>query len=334
MSLILVDNISKRFPAERNLFGVRRFVHAVNGVSFEILAGETFALVGESGCGKSTTGRILLGLELASSGVIRYKGKSLAELDKNAQRDFRRRVQVIFQDTNSSLNPRKTIGQTLLTALRATRADVKKEDRTKVAIDLLESVGLSPANTFMRRYPHELSGGQRQRVGIARALAPEPELIIADEPVSALDISVRAQILTLLDRLQQERGLAYLFISHDLAVVRSVAQRVGVMYLGKLVELGGVDEVFSKPIHPYTEVLIDATPNPKPAEQHERLIIKGDVPSPIDLPSGCAFHTRCPIAEARCKTETPELKNYDGQFAACHLAEQRLAGLTLPRKEA
>jgi oligopeptide/dipeptide ABC transporter ATP-binding protein len=330
--LLEASGLEKLFSAGRRFFGSKKFVRAVNDVSFAIRAGETFALVGESGCGKSTTARLMLGLELPTSGMIRYKGKPLAELTARERANYRRRVQVVFQDSNASLNPRKTLGQILRTALTVSGslpANAHQPILARTAA-LLEDVGLAPASAFLDRYPHELSGGQRQRVGIARALAPEPEIIIADEPVSALDISVRAQILSLLERIQRERGVAYLFISHDLAVVRSVAHRVGVMYLGRLTEVGPVQDVFERPVHPYTEVLINATPVPHPrlTRERERVIVSGDVPSPIDLPSGCPFHPRCPIAEASCREIIPELREVrPGLAVACHLAEERLTEL-------
>jgi oligopeptide/dipeptide ABC transporter ATP-binding protein len=280
---------------------------------------------------------MLLGLEPPTAGALRFHGRPVAELDAAERARFRRRVQVVFQDSNASLNPRKTLLQivgTALTVSGAMRGARRGAVRDRV-VRLLDDVGLSPAESFLDRLPHELSGGQRQRVGIARALAPEPELVIADEPVSALDISVRAQILTLLARIQRERGVAFLLISHDLAVVRNVAERVGVMYLGRIIETGPVGTVFSRPIHPYTAALVDATPLPDP-RPHVRgrghVEVAGDVPSPVQLPTGCAFHPRCPIAVERCRSEVPELLPVgDGTVrVACHRADERLAGLPLP----
>lgn len=337
--LIEARQLVKEFPLDRRLFGRRRAVHAVNGVTFVIARGETFALVGESGCGKTTTGRMLLGLEPLTAGSIHYHGRLVQGLSATERAHFRRRVQVIFQDSNASLNPRKTLGQILSTTLRVSGAmpgASRAALRARVAA-LLDDVGLRPAASFVDRLPHELSGGQRQRVGIARALAPEPELVIADEPVSALDISVRAQILTLLAGIQRERGVAFLLISHDLAVVRNVAQRVGVMYLGSIIETGPVGAVFARPVHPYSAALLDATPlpDPRPAVRGRAHIeLHGDVPSPIDLPSGCPFHPRCPIAVDRCRSERPSLQplvDTPAVSVACHRAAERVAGLELPR---
>ncbi len=335
-ALLEARGLVKHFDSGRRLFGARRVVHAVNGVDFEVGVGETFALVGESGCGKTTTARMVLGLEARTSGSLSFHGTPMEDLDPAERARFRRRVQVVFQDSNASLNPRKTLRQILSTALTVS-GSVAAGDRAAVrvaVVRLLEDVGLTPAESFLDRLPHELSGGQRQRVGIARALAPEPELVVADEPVSALDISVRAQVLTLLDRIQRERGVAFLMISHDLAVVRNVARRVGVMYLGRIIETGPVGAVFARPVHPYTAALVDATPLPDPSAAvrgRAHVEVSGDVPSPVQLPSGCAFHPRCPIAVDVCRRDVPELQDVgDGVSVACHRAAERLAGLELP----
>ena len=328
-SLLTAKQVSKFFPSGRTLWATKTFVQAVNQVSFEIQRGETFALVGESGCGKTTTGRLLLGLEVPTEGEILYQGHSLKDLRGQDLLEYRRRVQVIFQSSNASLNPRKTISQILFTALTVSKvlpATKRRIIYSRVA-SLLEDVGLHPAQAFMHRYPHELSGGQRQRVGIARALATEPDVIIADEPVSALDISVRAQILALLSKLQQQRNLSFVFISHDLAVVRSVAHRVGVMYLGRLIETGSVADIFERPLHPYTETLIRATPasHPRIARERQQIVVSGDIPSPVNIPSGCPFHPRCPIAQDICREQVPQLLEIAPQsHAACHFAEDRL----------
>ena len=334
--LLEARGLVKHFASGRRLFGARRVVHAVNGVDFEVGVGETFALVGESGCGKTTTARMVLGLEPRTRGDLSFHGTPVDALDATERARFRRRVQVVFQDSNASLNPRKTLRQILATALTVSGA-VPAGDRSAVrarVVRLLEDVGLTPAESFLDRLPHELSGGQRQRVGIARALAPEPELVVADEPVSALDISVRAQVLTLLDRIQRERGVAFLMISHDLAVVRNVARRVGVMYLGRIIETGPVGAVFARPVHPYTAALVDATPLPDPSPAvrgRAHVEVSGDVPSPVQLPSGCAFHPRCPIAVDVCRRDVPRLRDFgDGVSVACHRADERLAGLELP----
>jgi oligopeptide/dipeptide ABC transporter ATP-binding protein len=332
--IIEVRGLSKYFSTGRRLFGTVSWLRAVQELELAVYPGRTFALVGESGCGKSTTARLLLALQRPSRGTVLYKGVSVQTMTPAQRRAYRAGVQVVFQDSNSSLNPRKTIGGIVERALGASPefAGRGRQALRDAAVSLLEDVGLSPAHAFMGRYPHELSGGQRQRVGIARALAPNPELIVADEPVSALDISIRAQIIELLERIQRERGVAFLFISHDLSVVRTVAHVIGVMYLGRLIEYGPVDRVFATPVHPYTEVLINATPIPDPRLARERrgVIISGDVPSPVRIPDGCAFHPRCPLALDRCRTEVPEARVLaDGRSAACHRAEERLAGLPL-----
>lgn len=313
--------ITKRFPWGRTFTGTRAWVHAVEGISLGVAKGDTLALVGESGSGKTTTGRILAGLEAPTSGEVRYRGRALSELAGQAWREYRRGVQMVFQDSQASLNPRKTVAQILEVALAA--HGVAAGTRREAAVQLLVEVGLEPPAVFLGRLPHQLSGGQRQRINVARSLAADPTVIIADEPVSALDLSVRAQILVLMERLQRQRGVGYLFISHDLAVVRSVAQRVAVMYLGRIVEEGPTEAVFGRPMHPYTEALLSATPvpNPRLARMRERIILPGDVPSPIAPPPGCPFHPRCPIAQEICRREFPPLVDSGaGQTALCHFA--------------
>ena len=318
--LLRVSHLVKNFPARGTLLGGGgEQVHAVDDVSFEIGAGETLGLVGESGCGKSTTGRCVLRLIEPSSGEVWLEGKSVQELDGKALGALRRDMQIIFQDPYASLNPRMTIGAIIGEALTihklaATRAEY--EDRI---VELLRHVGLNPDH--MRRYPHEFSGGQRQRVGIARALAVSPKLIVCDEPVSALDVSVQAQVINLLADLQDEFRLSYLFIAHDLAVVQHISTRVAVMYLGRIVELAPAEELYENPLHPYTEALLSAVPTPDPTVRKQRVRLEGDIPNPIHPPSGCHFHTRCPIRELPlCSTEKPELKQTAaGHWVACHL---------------
>jgi oligopeptide transport system ATP-binding protein len=295
-------------------------LRAVDGVTLDVMPGETLGLVGESGCGKSTLGRLLLRLQEPTSGRVYFDGQDITELSQSALRPIRRNMQIIFQDPYSSLNPRMTVQSALSEALRVHgMVSSASEEKTRIAA-LLERVGLRPEH--MRRYPHEFSGGQRQRIGIARALAVSPRFIVADEPVSALDVSIQAQIVNLLSDLQDELGLSYLFIAHDLHVVEHVSRRVAVMYLGRVVELATSDQIYSRPRHPYTEALLSAAPEPDPTAQKRRLILEGDVPSPLDPPSGCAFHPRCPIAEkGLCDREVPALRTLGpGHQAACHLA--------------
>ena len=295
-------------------------LRAVDGVTLAVLPGETLGLVGESGCGKSTLGRLLLRLYEPTSGRVYFEGQDITELSQSALRPYRRQMQIIFQDPYSSLNPRMTVQTALAEALRVHGlVSSGSEERERIAA-LLERVGLRPEH--MRRYPHEFSGGQRQRIGIARALAVEPRFIVADEPVSALDVSIQAQIVNLLGDLQEELGLSFLFIAHDLHVVEHVSRRVAVMYLGRVVEIATSEQIYENPRHPYTEALLSAAPVPDPKANKTRLILEGDVPSPLDPPSGCAFHPRCPIAEkGLCDREVPALRAIEsGHEVACHLA--------------
>ena len=316
--VLRVEGLKKLFPVRRGMLQrVAGHVKAVDGVSFSIQAGQTLCLVGESGCGKSTVGKTILRLQEPSAGRIWLGDIEVTNLAEAEMRAHRRQVQMVFQDPYSSLNPRLCAGQIIAEPLENYGlAEGAKKDRQIVA--LLEKVGLR--KDAMDRYPFEFSGGQRQRLGIARALALNPKLIVADEPVSALDVSVQAQVLNLLMDLQDEFGLAYLFISHDLAVVEHIGHRIAVMYLGRIVELADKERIFSQPLHPYTEALMAAAPIADPRSRRERLVIEGDVPSPMNPPQGCHFHTRCPYAVARCKTEDPPLQEVgSGHFVACHL---------------
>ncbi len=316
--LLQVRGLRKYFPVSGGLFERRAWVHAVDGVDLDIHAGETLALVGESGCGKSTLGRLILRLIEADAGEIIFDGQDLRKLGRRALRAIRRRIQIIFQDPYASLNPRMTVGEAIGEGLRVHRLAEGAQCRERVA-ELLEIVGMRADHAG--RYPHEFSGGQRQRIGIARALALEPRLIVADEPVSSLDVSIQAQILNLLLDLQKRFGMTYLFISHDLRVVRHLSDRVAVMYLGRIVEVAGADDLYRRPQHPYTQALLSAVPAPDPEAALERIVLPGDVPSAITPPTGCPFHPRCHMVQERCKRELPDLREVrrDHQ-AACHLA--------------
>jgi oligopeptide transport system ATP-binding protein len=320
MSLLEVQNLKVHFPVKHGVLSrVRESVKAVDDVSFGIEPGETLGLVGESGCGKTTLGRAIVRLVEPTAGAILFEGEDLASMSKSELRARRRKLQIIFQDPYGSLNPRMTVEDIVGEALDIHELAENKSARQKRIAELLKAVGLGPA--YAQRYPHEFSGGQRQRIGIARALAVEPKLIVCDEPVSALDVSVQAQIINLLQDLQQERGIAYLFIAHDLAVVEHISRRVMVMYLGKIVELAEARAIIREPKHPYTQALISAVPVVDPDSKRQRIILPGDVPSPIHPPSGCPFHPRCPIAIERCRGEIPPLRELaPGHFAACHLA--------------
>ncbi|MDR1422722.1 MAG: ATP-binding cassette domain-containing protein [Coriobacteriales bacterium] len=322
-TLLTVDHLNKEFMAGNGLFSSRfgAKVSAVKDVSFAIAHGETLGLVGESGSGKSTTGRCIIRLIRPTSGTIAMDGEDIAHLSGRALKHFRKEVQIVFQDPQASLNPRMTIGEIIREPLVIHKIGTKNE-QIATAKELLETVGLNPEH--INRYPHEFSGGQRQRIGIARALALRPKLIICDEPVSALDVSIQAQVLNLLKSLQNEFGLTYLFIAHDLGVVQHISDRVAVMYLGVIVELGEVNSLYGSPHHPYSQSLLSAIPVPDPREQKERnrILLAGDPPSPLDPPSGCRFRTRCPIVEAICAEQAPELREVTpGHFCACHFAK-------------
>ncbi|MBC9784830.1 dipeptide ABC transporter ATP-binding protein [Heliobacterium chlorum] len=315
-NLLTVNDLRKHFPIKGGLFGrTVGTVKAVDGVSFSIKRGETLGLVGESGCGKSTTGMMVLRLLEPTSGDILFEGENVAQFNKSRLKDFRRQAQIVFQDPYASLNPRMSVGDIIAEPM-ILHGIAKGPDLTKRVEKLLRLVGLGPHHG--RRYPHEFSGGQRQRVGIARALAVNPKLIVCDEPVSALDVSIQSQILNLLVELQQEMGLTYLFIAHGLNVIKHISDRIGVMYLGKMVELAGGDELITDPWHPYTRTLISAIPKPQPGQKSNRIILQGDVPSPANPPNGCRFHTRCPECTEICTLTEPEFKQRNGRFVACH----------------
>jgi oligopeptide transport system ATP-binding protein len=320
-TLLEVRNLQKFFPVHTGMFGRdKRLCHAVNDVSFDLAAGETLGLVGESGCGKSTLGRSILRLIEPTSGSVRFEGKELTGMGARELRGLRRHMQIVFQDPYGSLNPRLSVRETVGEALSIHKLASSKSDEEAQVAALLEQVGLRPEH--MHRYPHEFSGGQRQRVGIARALAVRPRLIVCDEPVSALDVSVQAQIVNLLKDLSEQLGLSYLFIAHDLSVVEFMSQRVAVMYLGRIVELSRAAALYEDPRHPYTRALLSAVPELSPGGGKRRLKLVGDIPSPLSPPSGCAFHPRCPDAQpGRCDVERPELREVaPGQWAACHFA--------------
>jgi len=321
-TLLLVDNLVKYFPIMRGIIVQRQVgaVHAVDGVSFDIHKGETLGLVGESGCGKSTTGRTILQLYRPTSGSVIFDNVDLVKLKGEDLRRMRRRMQMIFQDPYASLNPRMTVGEIIGEPLVIHGVAKGKEVQSRVE-HLLELVGLNPA--YANRYPHEFSGGQRQRIGVARALSLEPALIVCDEPISALDVSIQAQVVNLLEDLQAQMGLTYLFIAHDLSMVRHISDRVAVMYLGKIVELASRDDLYGVPLHPYSQALLSAVPIPDPVVEakRRRIILTGDVPSPINPPSGCRFRTRCPLAAEICKEKEPEWREIQpNHWAACHLA--------------
>ena len=319
--LLRVDNLVKHFPIQRGIIFMKTVgaVHAVDGISFNIHKGETLGLVGESGCGKSTTGRTILQLYRPTSGHVYYDDKDLATMQGEELRKMRRKMQMIFQDPYASLNPRMTVGEIIGEPLTIHKLANKKQTQERVE-HLLELVGLNAR--FYNRFPHEFSGGQRQRIGVARALALNPDLIVCDEPISALDVSIQAQVVNLLEDLQKEFNLTYLFIAHDLSMVRHISDRIAVMYLGVIMELTSRIELYHNPLHPYTQALLSAVPIPDPVveESRQRIVLEGDVPSPVNPPSGCRFRTRCPLAVDICKEVKPEFREVNpGHFVACHL---------------
>ncbi len=323
--LLEITNLRKYFAVKGNIFRRRRYVQAVEDVSFSIYKGETLGLVGESGCGKTTLGRTIIRLYEPTSGRIVYDGEPIYDSEQKIAADmlpYRRKMQIIFQDPSASLDPRMTVGEIVGEALDIHKLCPGKAERRERINQLLDEVGLNTEHA--NRFPHEFSGGQQQRVGIARALAVEPEFIVCDEPISALDVSIQSQVVNMLEDLQAEKHLTYLFIAHDISVVRHISNRIGVMYLGQMVELGESYELCSHPIPPYTQTLLSAVPLPDPVKSRarQRILLEGDIPSPLDPPSGCRFHTRCPYATERCSAEQPKLKEYGpGHYAACHLLE-------------
>ena len=321
-NLLEIQHLRKCFPLKKTLTGkVTRELIAVDDVSFSLKAGETLGIVGESGCGKTTLGRAILKLHQPTSGKIFFEGQDITNFTSSQMREIRKKMQIIFQDPYSSLPPRSTVGGILSEPVEV-HGIVPKNQVKEYVLDLMDKCGLR--SYYYERYPHEFSGGQRQRICIARALSVQPKLVICDEPVSALDVSIQAQIINLLKRLQQEMNLTYVFISHDLSVVKFISDKIGVMYLGSMVEFGTKEEIFANPLHPYTQALFSAIPYPDPDVKMNRIILSGDIPSPADPPKGCRFHTRCPHAKEICKEVTPEYKDYgNGHHAACHLLNQQ-----------
>ncbi len=316
--LAAAENVVKEFKLSGNIRRGQMVVHAITDVSLNIYEGETLAMVGESGCGKSTMGRLFLRLLEPTAGNVRFEGRDLAEMGEEELRHLRKKMQIIFQDPYASLNPRMTVAQIIAEPLNTHRIYGSQKETEARVKELMKKVGIRPE--FTNRYPHQFSGGQRQRIGIARALALNPSLIVCDEPVSALDVSIQAQILNLLHDLQKEMGLTYLFISHDLSVVRYISDRICVMFLGKLCEVGPTEEIFREPKHPYTRFLLEAVPKPNPhLRKEQKAFLTGEMPSPVRTPTGCRFHTRCPLAVERCSQEVPVLRNIEGRQVACHM---------------
>lgn len=318
--VLKIEDLKVYFQIGGGFLKKKDIVKAVDGISFEIYEGETFGLVGESGCGKSTTGRAIVKINTPTAGKIYINGKDITTIKGKELKQFKRDVQMIFQDPYASLNPRMTVGEIIREPMDIHNIGTK-EEREKRVRELLEIVGLKPDH--IRRYPHEFSGGQRQRIGIARTLALNPKFIVCDEPISALDVSIQAQVINLLEKIQAEMGISYLFIAHDLSMVKHISDRIGVMYLGNLVEVGDSDDVYRRPLHPYTQALLSAVPipDPKVARERERIVLQGELPSPINPPSGCVFRTRCPKATEKCAQAKPQLKTVEGRQVACFLYE-------------
>lgn len=321
-AVLKVENLKVHFPVKGGVFSKKQVVKAVDGVSFEIYPKETFGLVGESGCGKSTTGRAIVKLYEPTAGTIYYQGEDVTKIKGSAKASFRRNVQMIFQDPYASLNPRMTVGEIIREPMDIHHILKTKEEREARVRELLDIVGLKPDH--IRRYPHEFSGGQRQRIGIARTLALHPQFIVCDEPISALDVSIQAQVINLLEQIQKEMGISYLFIAHDLSMVKHISDRIGVMYLGNMVEIGSSEDVYHRPLHPYTQALLSAVPIPDPraAKEKQRIVLEGELPSPLDTPSGCVFRTRCLKACDRCAKEKPGMVTVGNRQVACFLYEK------------
>ena len=319
--MLKVENLKTFFPVAASLFGKKKYLKAVNDVSFEVFENETFGLVGESGCGKSTLGRTIVKIYDPTEGKIWFKGKDISTIKDEELKKFRKEAQMIFQDPYASLNARMTVGEIIKEPMDIHGLYSSNKEKEEKASELLEIVGLKPDH--IRRYPHEFSGGQRQRVSIARTLALNPSFIVCDEPISALDVSIQAQIINLLEKIQAERNISYLFIAHDLGAVKHISKRIGAMYLGSLVEVGDSNELYHNPLHPYTKALLSAIPIPDPRVMRTRAAaaIDGEIPSPLNVPSGCAFRTRCPMAMEKCAEVTPKLKKVGNSMVACHLYE-------------
>ena len=322
-TILKVDNLKVYFPVSNGFLKKKSFVKAVDGISFDIKKGETFGLVGESGCGKSTTGRAIVKIYKPTDGIVEFEGKDVTKIKGTDIKQFKKDMQMIFQDPYASLNPRMTVGEIIREPMDIHGIYDTKEEREKRVRELLEIVGLKPDH--IRRYPHEFSGGQRQRIGIARTLALNPKFIVCDEPISALDVSIQAQVINLLEEIQEKMGISSLFIAHDLSMVKHISDRIGVMYLGNMVEVGNSDDVYHHPLHPYTQALLSSVPipDPKAAGLKKRIVLEGELPSPIDPPSGCVFRTRCPKATERCAQEKPKLRSVDGRQVACFLYDEK-----------
>lgn len=316
--LLQIENLKTYFDVSGGMFSKKQYVKAVDDISFQIRRGETFGLVGESGCGKSTLGRTIVKINRPTAGRILYEGKDVMKLSAEEERDFRKKVQMIFQDPYASLNPRMTVGEIIREPMDIYHIFETKEEREARVVELLQIVGLKPDH--IRRYPHEFSGGQRQRISIARTLALNPDFVVCDEPISALDVSIQAQIINLLQNIQEEMGISYLFVAHDLSMVNHISDRIGVMYLGHMMEIGESDELYRDPMHPYTKALLSAVPIPDPdvAKRRQRIHLQGELPSPINPPSGCPFRTRCPLADGKCAEERPGLRQVGNRMVGCH----------------